>query len=231
MTSEWGDVAESFRAAARAHTEAEAAALSSDWAALDTGVKERILSMDASQLVAAIAAGEVKSVDAVLTFTERCYHIGCHQINAVTETFFEAAVAAARATVRAFPSPPDPRPATTSRRWCAQDAAKAGGGALEGLPISLKDCFDLEGSHSTIGITARTRSPGAHTGPDGLMARILKDAGKLPRISLASGLHSSQDAGDIVANRSDRHLQNQHSSGPSRRGQLQPPVGRYCQPV
>ena len=95
--------------------------------------------MDASQLVAAIAAGEVKSVDAVLTFTERCYHIGCHQINAVTETFFEAAVAAARATVRAFPSPPDPRPATTSRRLrpgCCEGGRRRPGGSAhlaEGL--------------------------------------------------------------------------------------------------
>jgi len=158
---EWEAMAEQHRAQQAEKRDAEAKALSSLWASLGAERKAAILARDATALLRAMAEGELTSEEISLAYTERAYHIGCLEINAVTETFFAQALADAKAS----------------------DARRARGealGALEGLPISLKDCFDMKGSYSTVGITARVLKPGRHQGADGLMVQILRDAGAIP---------------------------------------------------
>lgn len=38
----------------------------------------------------------------------------------------------------------------------------------------------MHGSYSTVGFVARVLEPGRHTGEDGLMTKILRDAGAIP---------------------------------------------------
>jgi len=119
--------------------------------------------MDASSLLDAMNRAEVTSEQAVLVYTERAYHIGCKEINAVTESFFLEALQAAK---------------WSDLRRRESHAVRP----LEGLPISIKDCFDMQGSFSTVGITSRTVTPGKHDMEDGLMLKILKEAGAIPII-------------------------------------------------
>ena len=156
--TDWPAAAARHRAARDAAHAAHVAALAPLWSGIDGARKAAILEHDACGLLAAMRAGEVSSREATLVYAERTHHIGCGEINAVTEAFFVDALAAAEAS----------------------DARRASGaavGALEGLPITLKDCFDMEGTYSTVGFCSRVLQPGRHTAPDGLMTKILRDAG------------------------------------------------------
>ena len=107
--SDWGAVAAEHRADQAAKRDVEAAVLAPLWANVPTARKTEILSADASSLLAAMQAGSATSEEIVLVYTERAYHIGCLEINAVTETFFleaHAAAVACDAAVTTNPPPP-----------------------------------------------------------------------------------------------------------------------------
>lgn len=50
-------------------------------------------------------------------------------------------------------------------------------GPLEGLPVSIKDCFDQKGLHSTCGLASKCKDPVEH---DGLIVAALRKAGAIP---------------------------------------------------
>ena len=58
------------------------------------------------------------------------------------------------------------------------------GGALHGVPISVKDCIDVRGCDSTCGTAARTFRPAEE---DALIVAVLRDAGAIPIVRGSTG--------------------------------------------
>src|SRR4051812_10330218 len=98
----------------------------------------QLTSLGASDLAAAIARGDVSALDAVEAHIDRIERVN-GALNAVVFARYDAARAEARAA----------------------DQRRANGeplGALHGVPITIKECLDLEGAPSTFGLPSR-----AHT--------------------------------------------------------------------
>jgi amidase len=112
-----------------------------------------ILSLDATAQLQALETGQISAVE-LLDETER-RHQACHgQINAVVTTDLDAARLRARAI----------------------DEQRASGkplGALAGLPMTLKDTFDVEGMPASSGLEALLRRPA----PDAEVAARVRQAG------------------------------------------------------
>jgi fatty acid amide hydrolase len=89
----------------------------------------------ARELAAEIAAGELSATEAVESHIARIEEVNA-KLNAVVWKRYEAARAEAKAAD-------------------ARRAAKEPLGPLHGVPITVKECLDLEGSPSTFGIVAR----------------------------------------------------------------------------
>lgn len=120
--------------------------------------EQSILALDATGLLAAMAAGRLTSAKITSLYIRRARMQG-QRLNATTAECFDEAVAAARESdERRKADPTSTRP-------------------LEGLPISLKDCFDQKGFDSTTGIKARVGKPFAE---DGLYCKVLRNAGAIP---------------------------------------------------
>ncbi len=94
-----------------------------------------IVSTSAHDLARAIRDGEVTSVEVTRAFVERSRALH-PKLNAVVVERFEAAIEEAKAIDEAR-------------------AKRAPLGPLAGVPISIKECFDLEGTPSTLGLTHR----------------------------------------------------------------------------
>ncbi len=91
--------------------------------------------MPAHEIVAKIAGGELSATDVVGTFIARLEAVDA-KLNAVTVELFASARQAAAAV----------------------DQARARGdklGPLAGLPVTIKECFDLAGTASTFGLPSR----------------------------------------------------------------------------
>ncbi|RYG51994.1 hypothetical protein EON66_10200 [archaeon] len=117
----------------------------------------RILTSTATQLAAALAAGDVTSEQIVRVFALRCATVGM-SMAAVTEENYTNALEAARAS----------------------DARRAAGnalGPLDGIPISVKDQIDQAGFDSTCGNACRTFRPAAQ---DAVVIAVLRRAGAIP---------------------------------------------------
>jgi fatty acid amide hydrolase len=107
-------------------------------------------------LAALLASGEIASLDAVEAHIERIQRVN-GALNAVVFERYESARAEARAA----------------------DARRARGdslGPLHGLPITIKECLDLEGAPSTFGLPSRTRHVAAQ---DDLYVARLRAAGAI----------------------------------------------------
>jgi fatty acid amide hydrolase len=104
----------------------------------------------ASEIAALIASGEVSSSDAVAAHIERIEAVD-GILNAVVVRRFDEAMAEARRA----------------------DERRARGepiGALHGVPMTIKECFDLAGTPSTFGLTTRTHDRA--TSDDPYVARM-----------------------------------------------------------
>ncbi|KAK0384694.1 hypothetical protein NLU13_7172 [Sarocladium strictum] len=122
-----------------------------------TAQEVSITSLDATTLVGQLTAGKLKSVDVVRAFCKRA--CAAHQlVNCLSETLFERALAAAEAR--------------------DEYLAKTGQpvGPLHGLPISLKDNFNLKGRDSTVGIASHIGDPSRI---DSTLPQLLEAAGAI----------------------------------------------------
>ncbi len=95
---------------------------------------------NATELVAQLAAGGLTSEEVTLAFSKRAA-IAQQLVNCLTETFFDRALERAKFLDAYFKEHKKPI------------------GPLHGLPISLKDSFNLEGIPSTIGYISFAKNP------------------------------------------------------------------------
>ncbi|KAH7038255.1 amidase [Microdochium trichocladiopsis] len=108
-----------------------------------------------SELLPKLASGELSSEAVTRAFCKRA--AAAHQlVNCLSETLFEAAITTAKAL--------DAHLAKTGKPL----------GPLHGLPISLKDNFNLKGLDSTVGFTSHVGDPASY---DAVLAEILREAG------------------------------------------------------
>ena len=114
-------------------------------AALDGGV---------AAAAAALASGAVTAEALALASIARVHGVG-RALNAVTHELFPSALAAARASD-------------------ARRAANAALGPLDGIPVSVKDVFDVAGEDTTNGCAARA---GARAAADSAVVAALRAAG------------------------------------------------------
>src|ERR1051326_1247254 len=113
-----------------------------------------VTTLSASRLARAIAAGELSAVDAVEAHIARIEAVN-PSLNAVVVPLFEDARARAQ---RADKMPVEER------------------GPLHGVPVTVKECFDVEGTPSTAGLTSRKDQRASADAP--LVAR-LRQAGAI----------------------------------------------------
>jgi fatty acid amide hydrolase len=114
----------------------------------------RLLLGTASGMCSALRDGRVTSEALTYASCERVHAVGW-ALNATTHELFRSALADARDS----------------------DARRALGaplGALDGLPISVKDVFEVQGEDTTAGLAARAFRTAAR---DGLLVRLLKNQG------------------------------------------------------
>ncbi|KAK3648725.1 hypothetical protein LTR56_000998 [Elasticomyces elasticus] len=89
--------------------------------------------LDATNLVAQLAAGKIKSVDVVTAFCKRAA-IAQQLVNCLTEIFFEDAISRAKELDEQLEKTGKPV------------------GLLHGLPISIKDSFKVKGYDASVGV-------------------------------------------------------------------------------
>jgi Asp-tRNA(Asn)/Glu-tRNA(Gln) amidotransferase A subunit family amidase len=116
--------------------------------------KANLTTLSASALAQAIAAGEITAADAVEAHIARIEAIN-PRLNAVVVPLFDDARGRAR---QADKTPPEAR------------------GPLHGVPVTVKECFDVEGTPSTAGLTSRAKHRATADAP--LVAR-LRQAGAI----------------------------------------------------
>lgn len=97
--------------------------------------KDELIQLSATALAAMLARGDVSSTEVVEAYIERIEHIN-PGINAVVVKRYEAARAEARAA--------------DARRASGQEL-----GLLHGVPLTIKESLDLEGTPSTFGLPSR----------------------------------------------------------------------------
>lgn len=132
---------------------------------------------DATDLVALMATGELSSVEVVTSFCKRA-SIAHQTTNCLTEIFFAEALARANE--------------------CDTYLKKHGKpiGPLHGLPISLKDSFNVKGVQATIGYVSFITNPPSSTNSS--VVQILYDAGavfyvktNLPQTMMTADSHNN----------------------------------------
>ena len=115
-----------------------------------------LTTLGASELAAAIARGDVSALDAVEAHIDRIERVN-GALNAVVYSRYDAARAEARSA----------------------DRRRANGeplGPLHGVPITLKECLDLEGAPSTFGLPSRANTVAAQ---DDLYVARMRAAGAI----------------------------------------------------
>src|SRR3954453_23054418 len=116
-----------------------------------------LTTLGASELAAAIARGDASALDDVEAHIDRIERVN-GALNAVVYSRYDAARAEARSSAQ--------------RHANGQPL-----GPLHGVPITLKECLDLEGAPSTFGLAARARHRAS--ADDAYVARLLA-AGAIP---------------------------------------------------
>ncbi|KAL6824688.1 amidase signature domain-containing protein [Trichoderma sp. SZMC 28015] len=107
------------------------------------------------ELLSKLATGVLKSEDVTLAFCKRA--AAAHQLtNCLSETFFDRAIAMARARDQYFAETGKPM------------------GPLHGLPISLKDNINVQGVDSTVGMAVHVGDPAK---ADAALVEVLAEAG------------------------------------------------------
>ncbi|KAL7794305.1 amidase signature domain-containing protein [Trichoderma ceciliae] len=120
-----------------------------------TKVELDITNLTACELVSKLSSGALKSEDVTRAFCKRAS--AAHQLtNCLSETFFNRAIAMARAR--------DEYLAETGKPI----------GPLHGLPISLKDNFNIKSVDSTVGMATHVGDPAKS---DATLVQILEEAG------------------------------------------------------
>ncbi|GAB7355474.1 hypothetical protein MBLNU459_g5971t3 [Dothideomycetes sp. NU459] len=116
-----------------------------------------ITEMSASELLDAIHSGKLTSLDTTEAFCARAA-IAHQLVNCLTAYFPERAMETARALDEEF-------------------AARGGKpvGPLHGLPIAVKDMYDLKGQKTTMGYVSWFLHPAAQN--DSALVTVMKDAG------------------------------------------------------
>ena len=132
---------------------------------------------DATDLVAQMAKGTLTSVEVVTAFCKRA-SIAHQTTNCLTEIFFEEALARAHECDNHLKSHGKPF------------------GPLHGLPISLKDSFNVKGAQATIGYVSFIPHPPSATNSS--VVQILYDAGavfyvktNLPQTMMTADSHNN----------------------------------------
>lgn len=114
-----------------------------------------ITNSTAVELIPKLASGELKSETVTRAFCKRA--VAAHQLtNCLSETCFERALTTAKAL--------DEHLAKTGKPI----------GPLHGLPISLKDNFNLKGLDATVGFASHVDDPAPY---DAVLADLLREAG------------------------------------------------------
>jgi amidase len=132
---------------------------------------------DATDLVGLMTKGELKSIDVVTAFCKRAA-IAQQCVNCLTEIMFDEALARARE--------------------CDDYLAREGKpiGPLHGLPISLKDSFNVKGTQATIGYVSFISRPPSAT--NSILINLLTKAGavfyvktNLPQTMMTADSHNN----------------------------------------
>ncbi|KAJ0300200.1 uncharacterized protein N0V96_000282 [Colletotrichum fioriniae] len=114
-----------------------------------------ITNSDAADLIPKLASGELKSLEVTKAFCKRA--VAAHQLtNCLSETCFDRALATAKAR--------DEHLERTGKPI----------GPFHGLPISLKDNFNLKGLDATVGFVSHIDNPAEY---DAALATLLEEAG------------------------------------------------------
>ncbi|CAI6333642.1 unnamed protein product [Periconia digitata] len=132
---------------------------------------------DATALVEMMSTGKLKSVDVVGAFIKRA-SIAQQVVNCLTEVMFEEAMERAKECDKFF------------------EREGRGMGMLHGLPISLKDSFNVVGTHTTIGYIDYLSRPPATT--DSTLITLLRAEGavfycktNLPQTMMTADTHNN----------------------------------------
>lgn len=121
-------------------------------------IKEKVLSLTATELVQEMKSGGLRCEDVMATYIERAYTIG-HDLNLTAEEVFEEALAAARAADK-------------------QRSEQPGSlGSLFGLPVSIKDHISQKGCTSSCGVIHKR---GKVDDMDSHLVEIIRASGGIP---------------------------------------------------
>jgi len=121
-------------------------------------LKEKILNSDVVALQQMLQSQETTSEEILITYLERASTIGL-TLELLADTNFEEALQQARECDRLRKEDPEK---------CQ--------GALFGIPMSIKDCFNLKGTDTSFGMTSRLFNPEKE---DGYIVKILKEEGAI----------------------------------------------------
>ncbi|KAI0777764.1 amidase signature enzyme [Trametes elegans] len=144
-------MANHYKACARKHEQLQYAIgrVPEAYIAPPTDADEKILVLSLSQLVAGCADLSLSPSDVLKTYGKRA--LTAHaSTNCLADVFFEEAE-------RTAASAPASKP-------------------LLGVPVSIKDCIDVEGHDTTLGFSANANRPARASAP---LVRLLRDAGAL----------------------------------------------------
>lgn len=117
-------------------------------------MSNELIKLTATEQAALFRQGKVSSVELTQAFLSRITEAN-PRLNAYTEVFYTEAMQQAKAM---------------DAEW------KAGRlrGPLHGLPISIKECFDMEGKHTSLGVVTERQTRAAR---DSVMVQAVKSAG------------------------------------------------------
>ncbi|KAL4484611.1 hypothetical protein ABPG74_019788 [Tetrahymena malaccensis] len=122
---------------------------------------EQILNSSVAQLKEMLKKNEVSSEDLVNIFSHRCREIGLKEYHCITEFDYENAIQLAREL----------------DKQRLQDFNIVDTKPLYGIPISIKDFFDVKGLPSTVGCVNRINYIAQE---DGLSVKLIKLSGGIP---------------------------------------------------
>jgi amidase len=119
----------------------------------------KITEIDADVLVQKLLSRDYSSHEVTLAFCRRAA-IAQQLVNCLSEIFFDRALEAAQQLDKEYATTGVPR------------------GPLHGLPVSLKDCFPIEGTDATIGYTAFANAPTSED-EEAEITKIMRESGAI----------------------------------------------------
>lgn len=119
----------------------------------------------AEKISAENLAGRLTPRDAVVQASHRCHFVGKVVLNAVAEEFYDQAVATAE----------------TLMKQQKADISTTQSMLLYGVPISVKECLNLQGSYSTGGLACRLLH--GRDKVDSLVVQVIREGGAIPVVT------------------------------------------------